>query len=104
MGASRIFAIDKIPFRLKLAKSQGLAECINYNEENPLEIIKELTKNSLADIVIDAVGVNAEQPSSTPKQLEKEFEKELDKIAPKTNPDGHLWQPGTVPARHYAMR
>jgi threonine dehydrogenase-like Zn-dependent dehydrogenase len=103
LGASRIFAIDLIPSRLELARKQG-AECINSNQENPAEVIKELTKNSLADVVIDAVGVDAKSPSSGPagkeaKKRKKEFEEELKKIAPKTNPQDQLWRPGDAPSQ-----
>lgn len=103
LGAARIFAIDSIPSRLELARRQG-AECINFNQEDPTEVIKELTKNSLADVVIDAVGVDAKSPSSGPagkeaKKRKKEFQEELEKIAPKTNPQNQLWQPGDAPSQ-----
>jgi threonine dehydrogenase-like Zn-dependent dehydrogenase len=102
-GASRIFAIDSIQSRLDLAKEQG-AECINFNEEDPTEIIKNATNGSLADVVIDAVGVDAECPSHGPAakeaaQHKHEFEKELNEIAPKTNPSGKNWIPGNGPSQ-----
>ncbi len=103
LGASRIFAIDSIPSRLELARKQG-AECINFNKEDPTEVIKELTKNSLADVVIDAVGVDAKSPSSGPaakeaKKRKKEFEEEFEKIAPKNKSKGPLWRPGDAPSQ-----
>ncbi len=103
LGASRIFAIDNIGSRLDLARKQG-AECINFNEEDPTEIIKELTKGTLADIVIDAVGVEAEKPSSGPakkegEKLKKEFQQELESIAPKLNVQGKQWKPGDAPSQ-----
>lgn len=102
-GASRIFAVDAIESRLALAREQG-AECINFNEEDPVEFIKNATDGSLADVVIDAVGIDAECPSHGPAskkaaQHKKEFEKELDEIAPKTNPKGKNWIPGDAPSQ-----
>lgn len=86
-----------------MARQQG-AECINFNQEDPTEVIKELTKNSLADVVIDAVGVDAKSPSSGPagkeaKKRKKEFEEEVEKIAPKANPQDQLWRPGDAPSQ-----
>ena len=95
MGASRIFAIDTIPSRLDLAREQG-AECINFNEVSPPEFVKQATGGTLADVVIDAVGVDAYRPEHGPagkeaSHHEKEFKKELNKIAPDANPDGKNW-------------
>lgn len=105
-GASRIFAIDSIESRLKLAREQG-AECINFNEEDPLEFIKEVTDGALADIVIDAVGVDAVCPSHGPAakasaQHKDEFKRELSHIAPKKNANGKNWIPGDSPS--HALR
>lgn len=102
MGASRIIAIDAIASRLDLAIEQG-AECINFNEEDPLEVVKEMTKGTLADVVIDAVGLDAYRPDQGPaekrvKKLKKEFEKEVSKLAPSTNTDGKNWRPGDAPS------
>lgn len=102
-GATKIFAVDGVPSRLEMAKMQG-AECINYNEEDPTEIIKKATDGSLADVVIDAVGLDAEMPTTGPaakeaKAHEKEFKKELEKIAPKKNSKGKNWIPGDAPSQ-----
>jgi threonine dehydrogenase-like Zn-dependent dehydrogenase len=102
LGASRIFAIDGIPSRLAAARAQG-AECIDFTNEDPFLVIKDITDGSLADIVIDAVGVDAYLPSSGPvakkfKKDVKDFEQELKKIAPKTKSNGNLWVPGNAPS------
>jgi threonine dehydrogenase-like Zn-dependent dehydrogenase len=102
-GASRIFAIDSIQSRLDLARKQG-AECINFNEEDPMDFIKDATDGSLADIVIDAVGIDAECPSHGPAakkvaQHKHEFKRELNEIVPKTNPKGKNWIPGNGPSQ-----
>ncbi|MBV8803368.1 MAG: alcohol dehydrogenase catalytic domain-containing protein, partial [Gammaproteobacteria bacterium] len=102
-GVSRIFAIDSIPSRLALAKKQG-AECINFNEEDPTEFIKQATEGALADVVIDAVGVDAVAPEHGPagkeaQTHEEEFKRERKEIAPKTHEDGKNWVPGDAPSQ-----
>ncbi|HEV7621317.1 MAG TPA: zinc-binding dehydrogenase, partial [Flavisolibacter sp.] len=103
LGSSRIFAIDNNEYRLKLAQEQG-AECINFDQEDPIEVIKDNTKGLLADVVIDAVGIDAVKPSHGPaqkisKRYEKEFNEELKKIAPNSNPSGSNWIPGNAPSQ-----
>lgn len=102
-GAARIFAIDTIPSRLEMARNQG-AECIDFNEVDPIEFIKEATEKTMADVVIDAVGVDAVCPTKGPaakeaKKHSDEFKEEVKKIAPKTNPKGALWVPGNAPSQ-----
>ena len=92
LGAGRIFAIDRVPSRLDMARTQG-AEVINFDHEDPVKMIQELTDGIGVDRIIDAVGVDAE--AKKPKQ----FAEEREKIAPKTNPDGDLWQPGSGPSQ-----
>lgn len=103
LGAARIFAIDTLPTRLSMAKVQG-AECIDFNKEDPTEFIKEATLGNLADVVIDAVGVDADRPEHGPagkeaKKHKKEFKKEVSKIAPKSNSKGKNWIPGNAPSQ-----
>jgi threonine dehydrogenase-like Zn-dependent dehydrogenase len=64
-GAGRVFAIDAIPSRLEMAKSQG-AETIDFNAEDPVETLKELTGKIGPNRVIDAVGVDAETATKGP--------------------------------------
>lgn len=58
MDAARVFAIDGLPDRLARAKNLG-AECINFEEEDPVETIARLTSDIGVDRVIDAVGIDA---------------------------------------------
>lgn len=107
LGASRIIAIDCQESRLERASKLG-AECINFNEEDPAEVLKSLTDGTLADVVIDAVGVDAIHPSAGPaakeaKKLNAEFLIELEKIAPKQNAHGKLWVPGNAPSQALRM-
>ncbi|KTD17301.1 zinc-dependent alcohol dehydrogenase [Legionella jordanis] len=105
-GVSRIIAIDAIPSRLDLAKKQG-AECINFNEEEPLAMVKELTNGLGANVVIDAVGIDAYAPEKGPaaKKAAKqkgEFEEELSNLVPAVRNDGPNWIPGNAPS--YTLR
>ncbi|XGV98546.1 MAG: zinc-dependent alcohol dehydrogenase [Leptolyngbya sp. BL-A-14] len=59
LGAERVIAIDRVPERLQMAKEQGKAEVINYEEMDAGEAVKELTGGRGPDSVIDAVGMEA---------------------------------------------
>lgn len=103
-GAARIVAIDGIPSRLEMARAQG-AETINFNEEDPTEVIQRLTEKSGVDRVIDAVGVDAEAPQSGPAAPDpqsagaRRHAGDRKQVAPETTPDGDLWQPGNAPTQ-----
>lgn len=98
MGAGRVIAIDRVPSRLEMARDQG-AEVINFDEEDPIKVVKELTNKIGCDRVIDAVGVDAEAAHDASKAKKAQFAKEVDEVAPKQNPDGDLWQPGSGPSQ-----
>ncbi|HUR95730.1 MAG TPA: zinc-dependent alcohol dehydrogenase [Gemmatimonadales bacterium] len=60
LGAERVIAIDRFPYRLQMAKDKAKVwETINYEEENVLERLKELTGGRGPDACIDAVGMEA---------------------------------------------
>lgn len=60
LGAERVIAIDRFPYRLRMAKEKAKAfEVINYEEENVLERLKDLTGGRGPDKCIDAVGLEA---------------------------------------------
>ncbi len=104
MDAGRIFAIDHHKDRLTLARRQG-AECINFDEEDPVKIIMDMTGGIGTDRAIDAVGVDAECAHSGPaakqaKDSQDEFQEEVKKVAPKQNvKNGGLWKPGDAPSQ-----
>jgi len=103
LGAGRILAVDTIASRLDMARAQG-AEVIDYNAEDPVETIRRLTGGIGADRAIDAVGVDANQPTEGPaakkaKQLKSQFRQEVREVAPETNPDGDNWRPGDAPSQ-----
>jgi threonine dehydrogenase-like Zn-dependent dehydrogenase len=80
MGASRVFAIDGLNDRLARARHLG-AECINFEEEDPVEAINRLTDDIGVDRAIDAVGVDANHGHGG-------------------HPHGHeQWQPGDAPSQ-----
>jgi len=58
MGAGRIFAIDGLEDRLERARELG-AECINFEQEDPVETLHRLTRDIGVDRAIDAVGIDA---------------------------------------------
>jgi len=60
VGAKRIYAIDFIDERLKLAKDMGADECINAKKEDPVARVKSFTQNEGAEMVLEAVGGSAD--------------------------------------------
>ncbi|HEY0443137.1 MAG TPA: zinc-dependent alcohol dehydrogenase [Candidatus Limnocylindrales bacterium] len=63
LGAERVIAIDRYPYRLAMAKDKaGADEIINYEETDVSEALKELTGGHGPDAVIDAVGMEAHSP------------------------------------------
>jgi threonine dehydrogenase-like Zn-dependent dehydrogenase len=98
-NAGKIIAIDTIPSRLEMAREQG-AEVIEFNAEDPLEGIKELTGGIGVDRVIDAVGVDANHPHSGPakKIARTKYAKENKEVAPHTHTKNENWKPGDAPS------
>jgi threonine dehydrogenase-like Zn-dependent dehydrogenase len=92
LGAGLVFAVDKYPSRLEMAKAQG-ALTINFDEEDPVEAIQRLTGGIGVDRVVEAVGVDAEAPS------QEQSGQELAQVAPEQNPEGENWNPGGAPSQ-----
>ncbi|HYC51707.1 MAG TPA: zinc-dependent alcohol dehydrogenase [Gemmatimonadaceae bacterium] len=59
LGAHRVIAIDRFPYRLEMAREKFGAEVINYAESSPIEALKEMTAGRGPDACIDAVGLEA---------------------------------------------
>ena len=60
LGAERIIAIDRFPYRLRLALDKaGATDVINYEQENVQEALLELTGGRGPDACIDCVGLEA---------------------------------------------
>ncbi|HEX4590615.1 MAG TPA: zinc-dependent alcohol dehydrogenase [Gemmataceae bacterium] len=102
MEAGRIFAVDAIPDRLDMARAQG-AEVINFDEDDPVTAITELTHGVGADRAIDAVGIDAYRPRSGPaakaiKTFADQLKNEFKEVAAEADPDGDNWKPGDAPS------
>jgi threonine dehydrogenase-like Zn-dependent dehydrogenase len=66
LGADRVIAIDRFPYRLQMAKERARAwETINYEEESVQERLRELTGGRGPDACIDAVGMEAHGHGAT---------------------------------------
>ncbi|NJQ06413.1 zinc-dependent alcohol dehydrogenase [Streptomyces lonarensis] len=100
-GAGRVIVVDGVADRLDLARRQH-AEVIDFNREDPVEAVLELTGGIGVDRVIEAVGVDAQRPAHGPAAVTDEeahrFDEERDAIAPDQNPDGDTWVAGDAPS------
>jgi threonine dehydrogenase-like Zn-dependent dehydrogenase len=60
LGAEKVIAIDRFPYRLEMAKTgAGADEVLNYDEVDVLDALKLLTGGRGPDACIDAVGMEA---------------------------------------------
>jgi threonine dehydrogenase-like Zn-dependent dehydrogenase len=60
LGAERIIAIDRFPYRLRMALERaGATDTINYEETSVLQTLDEMTGGRGPDACIDAVGMEA---------------------------------------------
>jgi threonine dehydrogenase-like Zn-dependent dehydrogenase len=61
LGAERVIAIDRFPYRLQMAREKaGATDTINYTEvDSVVDALKELTGGRGPDACIDAVGLEA---------------------------------------------
>ncbi|MGB6208266.1 zinc-dependent alcohol dehydrogenase, partial [Mycobacterium sp.] len=63
LGASKVIAIDRVPYRLELAAEKG-AIPVNFEETSVLEELSHLTGGRGPDHCIDAVGMEARNGST----------------------------------------
>ena len=85
-----------------MAREQG-AEAIDFELENPIETILELTHGIGVDRAIDAVGVDAEHPHSGPsaetaRKQEPQFQQEIQQILSE-KPKKTDWHLGDAPSQ-----
>jgi threonine dehydrogenase-like Zn-dependent dehydrogenase len=59
LGAERVISIDNVPERLEKARIEAKAEVVNYDKEDVLDKLKEMTGGRGPDSCIDAVGMEA---------------------------------------------
>jgi threonine dehydrogenase-like Zn-dependent dehydrogenase len=76
-GAGRVIVVDGIASRLDKAREQN-AETVDFNSEDPVEVVRDLTGGIGPDRVIEAVGVDAESPGER---------------------GGEQWKPGDSPSQ-----
>jgi threonine dehydrogenase-like Zn-dependent dehydrogenase len=63
LGAERVIAIDRFPYRLQMARERSGAETINYEEvDSVIDTLNEMTGGRGPDACIDAVGMEAHAP------------------------------------------
>jgi threonine dehydrogenase-like Zn-dependent dehydrogenase len=62
LGAERVIAIDRFPYRLRIAKERAKAEVLNYEEVDVYQTLREMTGGRGPDACIDAVGLEAHAP------------------------------------------
>jgi threonine dehydrogenase-like Zn-dependent dehydrogenase len=99
LRAGRIIAVDSVESRLATAREQG-AETINFEAEDPVEIILQLTGGIGVDRAIDAVGVDSNRAHRGPASRKASKAKtERDEIASSARPNGEHWKPGDAPSQ-----
>jgi threonine dehydrogenase-like Zn-dependent dehydrogenase len=60
LGAERVIAIDRFPYRLKMAiEKAGATDVINYEEQDVGEALRDLTADRGPDACIECVGLEA---------------------------------------------
>jgi threonine dehydrogenase-like Zn-dependent dehydrogenase len=103
MGASQVVGVDALPDRLDMARKQG-AMAINYEEDDPVKVLKELSSGYGPDSCIDAVGLDAQKPHAGPAkkepltdQIEHLIEQKM--VAPFTVLAGDQWRQGDAPSQ-----
>jgi threonine dehydrogenase-like Zn-dependent dehydrogenase len=62
LGAEKVIAIDRFPYRLRMAHDKAGAEVINYEEVDIYEALKDMTGGRGPDHCIDAVGMEGHAP------------------------------------------
>jgi threonine dehydrogenase-like Zn-dependent dehydrogenase len=103
LGAGRVFAVDANESRLDMARAQG-AEIVNFDKEDPVRMLKQLTDGIGVDRAIDAVGVDSEHAHHGPaakqaRQQEQEFRRQQKQAmqGEDPQPSGGNWHPGDAP-------
>lgn len=99
----RVIAVDRLEDRLAMARRQG-AETVNFEKEDPVQTILELTGGIGADRAIDAVGVDAQHAHEGPAAAEaarrrSEFAAEQKQIEPEAITEGDQWAAGDAPSQ-----
>ena len=62
LGAARVIGIDRFDYRLAMARDRVGADTIDYEQQDVLETLREMTGGRGPDKVIDAVGMESHSP------------------------------------------
>ena len=95
LGAGRVIAVDSVPDRLDAARRQG-AEIVNFEDEDAVALIEDMTRGIGPDRVVDAVGVDANRGRDAD---DERFEQAIEQLVPERGDDGRLWRPGSGPTQ-----
>jgi threonine dehydrogenase-like Zn-dependent dehydrogenase len=60
LGAGRVIGIDRLPERLQMASQLAGSETINYEDDEVVDVLREMTGGRGPDACIDAVGMEAQ--------------------------------------------
>ncbi|HET9948623.1 MAG TPA: zinc-dependent alcohol dehydrogenase [Longimicrobiales bacterium] len=61
MGARRVIAVDRLPYRLEFARAYNGVETVDFRDhDDPVAHLKELCDGRGPDVAIDAVGLEAD--------------------------------------------
>ena len=71
MGAGRVIAIDKVPERLEMARTQGRAETLDFSQVKIYDALMEMTGGRGPDRCIDCVGTESDATASADAMLDK---------------------------------
>ena len=71
LGAGRVIAIDTVPERLEMARTQGRAETIDFMKQDVYETLMEMTKGRGPDRCVDAVGAESHGAASLDAMMDK---------------------------------
>ncbi|MFI6642441.1 alcohol dehydrogenase catalytic domain-containing protein [Streptomyces sp. NPDC050504] len=102
-GAGRVIVVDGVSDRLALARTQH-AETVNFNVEDPVRQVREMTGGTGVDRVIEAVGIDAERPGSGPAaesltSMEGQWDEECEEVAPdRGSAERGTWIAGDAPS------
>jgi threonine dehydrogenase-like Zn-dependent dehydrogenase len=102
-GAGRVMVVDSIPSRLAMARKHN-AEPIDFQQEDPVAAIRELTGGIGADRVVDAVGVDAVRPHTGPAAeqadaQDEQFARERTGSSAGAHAHNGQWEPGDAPSQ-----
>ena len=59
LGARRIVAIDRLPYRLAVGRQMGATHAICSASQDPIAAVAEITGGTMAGLAVEAVGVAA---------------------------------------------